>query len=565
MNETVATSQIELRLSCSDLPNLDWFSKTDCRIFVYLVKTYKELTRSISKEDLRSIQQNSVLLGKTEEIRDNLNPVFSTPILVDYHFEQEQLLRFILVDIDNASETLSDHDYIGAASTSLADILVAPGQKITLPIKNKTTQWKENPTLTISAEETVKTNHELEFTAKLKVPKKGLFGMSRPDPFLKAFREREDGSVVAVWTSEVCYNTTEPIYKVLTKLQSICNSDTNRSLIFKVFDWEPSGDHIYIGEFSVSVDEIIKSQGAEQNIWKYEYKSSPEKFMHPQNSKKDKVGSVQFVQARVIEKFSFVDYLKAGTQLNFSISIDFTQSNGDPALPHSLHFTGSGANYLNDYEHAIVGVGNIIQKYDTDKIFPTYGFGAKLPSGQVTHCWPLNGMPESPGCLGIQEVLTSYRLALQNVKLHGPTLFAPFISSQCDQVEAYMRNRKNLKEPWTYQVLLIITDGEINDMPQAIKSIVRASHLPISIIIIGVGNGSTFEKMDILDGDDAVLTDQDGVQVLRDIVQFVPMRQLKNSKNDPLAYERELASLVLAELPGQVVDWFSKKRIAPGE
>ena len=33
-------------------------------------------------------------------------------------------------------------------------------------------------------------------------------------------------------------------------------------------------------------------------------------------------------------------------------------------------------------------VGNIVQDYDTDKMFPTYGFGARLPpDGRVSHCF----------------------------------------------------------------------------------------------------------------------------------------------------------------------------------
>jgi hypothetical protein len=39
-----------------------------------------------------------------------------------------------------------------------------------------------------------------------------------------------------------------------------------------------------------------------------------------------------------------------------------------------------------------------------------------------------------------------------------------------------------------YLVLLIITDGEINDLNQTIDAIIRASHQPLSIIIVGVGS-----------------------------------------------------------------------------
>jgi hypothetical protein len=40
----------------------------------------------------------------------------------------------------------------------------------------------------------------------------------------------------------------------------------------------------------------------------------------------------------------------------------------------------------------------------------------------------------------------------------------------------------------TYQVLLILTDGDIHDMDEVISLVVQISALPASIIIIGVGN-----------------------------------------------------------------------------
>ena len=55
-----------------------------------------------------------------------------------------------------------------------------------------------------------------------------------------------------------------------------------------------------------------------------------------------------------------------------------------------------------------------------------------------------------------------------------------------------------------YQILLILTDGIINDMKQTIDEIVRGSALPLSIIIVGVGDAD-FSSMDTLDADDEPL------------------------------------------------------------
>ena len=54
-----------------------------------------------------------------------------------------------------------------------------------------------------------------------------------------------------------------------------------------------------------------------------------------------------------------------------------------------------------------------------------------------------------------------------------------------------------------YFILLMLTDGVISDMADTIRSIVRASRLPMSIIIVGVGNAD-FSAMDKLDCDDGL-------------------------------------------------------------
>lgn len=45
---------------------------------------------------------------------------------------------------------------------------------------------------------------------------------------------------------------------------------------------------------------------------------------------------------------------------------------------------------LNAYAMALKAVGEIIQDYDSDKMFPALGFGAKIPpDGHVSHEFPL--------------------------------------------------------------------------------------------------------------------------------------------------------------------------------
>ena len=69
--------------------------------------------------------------------------------------------------------------------------------------------------------------------------------------------------------------------------------------------------------------------------------------------------------------------------------------------------------------------------------------------------------------------------------------------------------------------------GRSQTPDQTRDAIVKASRLPMSIIIIGVGEAN-FKAMDLLDGDEGILKSLSGKPVARDIVQFVPFRQFAN-------------------------------------
>jgi len=241
-------------------------------------------------------------------------------------------------------------------------------------------------------------------------------------------------------------------------------------------------------------------------------------------------------------------------QLNFTVAIDFTGSNGPPSDPRSLHYKDpSGA--PNQYVTAIQAVGDIIQDYDSDKMFPCLGFGARIPPhGQVSHEFFLNLDSNNPFCAGVSGIISAYHTSLNMVQLHGPTNFSPVINHVAQFASAHQ------SDPTNYFVLLIITDGIITDFEETKAAIARVCQLPLSIIIVGVGN-EDFSSMEVLDGDRGKLAS-------RDIVQFVEMnRFLVHSQNGvngfPLWSKESLAKSVLAEVPSQVTSWMKNKGFKP--
>ena len=213
---------------------------------------------------------------------------------------------------------------------------------------------------------------------------------------------------------------------------------------------------------------------------------------------------------------------------------------------------------MNQYEIAIQAVGRVIEDYDSDKLFPVIGFGARLPpDGRVSHEFYVNGHPSNPYCERMSGVLSAYKSCISRIQLYGPTNFAPTINHVSNIARNYMDGSQ-------YFILLIITDGIITDMAQTKTAIVDAAVLPMSIIIVGVG-GADFDAMEELDGDTVRVTDPRGREASRDIVQFVPMRNFLGTGNTPNIQRvgLNLAKEVLAEIPEQFLSFMKNNKIVP--
>jgi len=204
-----------------------------------------------------------------------------------------------------------------------------------------------------------------------------------------------------------------------------------------------------------------------------------------------KIGSLKINITETTNK-TFVDYLADGMQINLVIGIDFTGSNGQPNEKNSLHaFNLKEPNF---YERAIQSCGQILSYYDYDKIFPVYGFGAYFPgcNNAVSHCFNLN-LTDDPNIYGLENIIKTYKETVYQLKFSGPTYFCPLIKNCINMVEF----NKSQSSEEVYYILMILTDGQITDMAQTCDAIIQAAFLPISIIIIGIGNAD-FTNMNIL-------------------------------------------------------------------
>uniref|UniRef100_A0A8C1D3J6 Copine-3 n=1 Tax=Cyprinus carpio carpio TaxID=630221 RepID=A0A8C1D3J6_CYPCA len=491
-------SKVELSISCSNLLDKDVGSKSDPLCV---------LLQSVGDDKWSEVE-------RTERVKNCQDPEFSTKLHIDYHFEKVQKLKFGVYDIDNKSVDLKDDDFLGGFECTLGQVCT------------------EKSVFTIFS----------SFSSIYYFYFQDMFGKS--DPFLEFFKQEEDGKWQLVHRTEVIKNNLNPSWKkFMVSLHTFCSGDLNKPIKVTCYDKDEDTSSDMIGEFTCTAAKLME---AKDNAVEFD-------CIHPEKQKKKKsyknsgVIRIKYCKAQ----YSFLDYVMGGCQINFTVGIDFTGSNGDPRSPDSLHYLSP--NGVNQYLSAIWSVGQVVQDYDTDKLFPAFGFGAQVPPNfQVSHEFPLNFNPNSPYCQGVQGIVDAYRMVLPQIRLYGPTNFSPIIN-HVTRIASGAAQQPNAAQ---YFVLLIITDGEITDLDQTRQSIVNSSKLPMSIIIVGVGEAD-FKAMEFLDGDNGVLKSVTGEPVARDIVQFVPFKQFASAPKEALAQS------VLAEVPNQLVSYFKMRNMAP--
>ncbi|KAJ9561642.1 hypothetical protein OSB04_006802 [Centaurea solstitialis] len=549
-------TRIELNISASKLRDYDIMSKSDPMAVVYAQKKDGTLEE----------------LGRTEVIMNNLNPMWIQKIDVVFHFEIVQplvLALSILCSIYLSSSLvydaqmleLKDQDFLGEASCALSEIVTLRSRTITLQLRNRNGQSVGNlGSITVHVEETIASRTAIEMRLRCSnLDNKDRF--SRSDPFLRISRIIETGGSVPICKTEVVQNNLNPVWKPLCLSTQQYGSKEN-PLVVECFDFNSNGNHVLIGKLQTSIGVLEKL---------YQEKAGSN-FVIPSSRHRDheKVLKGKLFVDGFNEKqlYSFLDYISSGFELNFMVAVDFTASNGDPRNPDSLHYIDPSGHF-NAYQQAIMEVGEVIQFYDSDKRFPAWGFGGKMYNGPVSHCFNLNGsvgsfevqlflfmavrMQKAASSIveGVQGIMAAYQNALNTVSLHGPTLFGQIVN-QAAEIAAQSLSQNSNK----YFVLLIITDGVLSDLQETKDAFVRASDLPLSILIVGVGNAD-FKMMEILDADNGQrLESSTGRIATRDIVQFVPMRDVQRG-------QISMVQGLLEELPGQFLTYVRSRDMKP--
>ena len=431
-------------------------------------------------------------------IEDDTTATLNTPIIIRYIFETEQPLSLDIIVLK------SDISLNYQVKTTLGRIMGSRKNTSKMPLSDtgkemlilKADKLKHNENIIICKFD-IKTKEDISFK----------------DNDNKIFYEIY--SDIILYRSELLKDNGifEPV-KIPFDLFK------DKTIIIKFYDSKKRES----GNFKVNVLDFVNGQSFEIKVNKVNFKI--------------------ISKSEITKNYSFIDYLKSGVEIGLSVAIDFTNSNGDPRDPSSLHYIYGRES--NQYERAITSCVNILSYYDYDQLYPCFGFGAKI-EGKGHTLFNLN-FQSNPNVQYIEGIIQAYHAAINYVQLFGPTFFGPIIKAVINLI-------KNEYNKLKYHILLILTDGKIDDIDDTIDQLVEASFLPLSVIIIGIGKAD-FSNMALLDADENPLFDSKGVKAVRDLVQFVPF--LKYESNP-----QKLANEVLAEIPRQILEYYEFKNLDP--
>ena len=472
-----------------------------------LRQEFKGSTIKLYHSDI-SLDNEFTFIGSTEEFDDS-DLLFKKKFRMTYCFQKLQIVK---VEIDY-------NDNIQVVNTSLGNILGSKELFVEMPFFYKGST--DDCSVIIRAVVIKDENKNRVITINLITD---LSNLPYSDYFVVIYNWHHPRRKEKVWKSKETPGKEIIFTADMITLQDLCLGSYNRKITIE-----------YYGIYCGFVGSVIKTLGqlkdAMDNRDKIQILNEDGKEM-----------GYFYVSFSIENRSRFIDLVENGLQIKLSFAIDFTNSNLVYTNPNSLHYIGNHEK-LNPYENCLRCFGELISSYDFNHKIALHGFGAIIPStGDTSHCFPVS-LTKDPIANGIEEAIKQYREALPKITLDGPTYLFPVFKENLDMLKDDDDCPTSI-----YHILVIITDGNNNDIDEMVRQLIKSERYPISVCIIGVGD-ENFSRMLQMDSRTKPLEDKDGYKSERDMCQFVRYNDFKDRPDKMTEY-------MLNIIPSQVEAYY---------
>jgi Ca2+-dependent lipid-binding protein len=191
-------------------------------------------------------------LGKTEVVKNNLNPNWITRFTADYTKELEQALTVQIFD----EVSKGKQKPMGSATFELGDIINAPGNI-------KTASIKEGGTLCVRVQPMARFDRGTLNLGLRGIKLVNVESFSKSDPFFEiqaAYAVNGVGTWTPVYRSEMVKNNLKPVWnECQISIEALCGGNLERPIKIQVFDWEKSGKHQGMGYLQTTTKALISA------------------------------------------------------------------------------------------------------------------------------------------------------------------------------------------------------------------------------------------------------------------------------------------------------------------
>jgi len=456
------------------------------------------------------------LHGETEAVKDCLEVDFKTAFMMYYHFERRQDVRFEIL-----SHEEKGWESIASISTYLGEIIGTKDSTIVFRVSSKAgTHGK----LIIRSEKVQDTNSTAFIDISARKLSSGSKLFSAGSFYFVLNRVCEGDELIEVYKSEVIKKNVNPKWiPFKIPMETLCQNQRDANLRIQIFGHKYFGYKLF-AQCDFTVEELIQLKTTECVL------SKP--------NKKKKYGFLEVNNFNLGDNPSLTDFFRDGFNLNLVIGTDFSASKA----PSNEDVQSQEL----DLRVALYNIYETLSPYLPDKKAAFYGIGAK-PSGcqEPGKNFTLSGNPADP-YINRLERLKGIVNGLGNVETLS-SLYEPIIEKAVKL--AKQSKATGSKE---YVVAVILTKGAIHDVETTLKSLLGCDVLPISILILGIGE-KRFDKLELFEKEGFFLTVE---KLKRTFVHFY-----KSGSFDGVETMLEES---LKEIPSQFLEYMRNSDITVG-